>query len=87
MAPTPYRAATSATKTGFEPDSSGEEDNITTSSVASTSTILGFADGKIANKIDEDDWRVSRIGGLPVSEMVYTWVETDEKKKPRLFLL
>ena len=69
MAPTPYRAATSATKTGFEPDSSGEEDNITTNSHASTSTILGFADGTVSNTTDEDDWRVSRIGGLPVSSL------------------
>ena len=34
---------------------------------ASDATILGFADGNLnSGEPDESDWRVSRIGGLPV---------------------
>lgn len=68
--PTAYRSATSSkTTTGFEADSSGDEDDRISifSTSSANSTVLGFVDGQISSARDSKDWRISRVGGLPVS--------------------
>jgi hypothetical protein len=61
-------------KSGYDPAtlSDDEDDNYSQSSrstwaSSSDATILGFADGYLGQSEEEAlDWRVSRIGGLPV---------------------
>lgn len=70
--PLAYRSATStSTATGFELESSGDEDDARNGSAfASTSvcaTVLGFSDGYVSRGgADLSDWRMSRMGGQPV---------------------
>ena len=68
--PTAYKTATSSkTTTGFEADSSGDEDDDSRSNFSTDSrnaTVLAFVDGLCTSARDQNDWRISRLGGLPV---------------------